>query len=85
MYFVYVIRSEIVGYFYIGFTEEPAARLKAHNKGNDISTRAGRPWEIIYLEGYLHKSDALHREKFLKSGSGYRYLRKQLHNYLDGL
>ena len=37
---------------------------------------------LIYFEGYLVKEDALGREKFLKSGSGYKYLHKQLKHYL---
>lgn len=82
MYFVYVIQSEIIQHLYIGFTEDPKARLAAHNKGDNISTHTGRPWRLIYLEAYLHKQDALNREKFLKSGSGHRYINKQLHHFL---
>ncbi len=35
-----------------------------------------------YYEAYLNKMDAIGREKFLKSGSGRRYINKQLKNYL---
>lgn len=84
MYYVYVIESQIDKTHYIGFTEnEPPKRLKAHNDGKVPSSRNKRPWKIIYLEGYLHKKDALAREKFLKSGSGYRFIKKQLKYYLS--
>ena len=36
----------------------------------------------MYAELYLNKSDALGREKFLKSGSGHRFLKNQLRNHL---
>ena len=83
MYFVYVLQSQIHQKFYIGFTENPAQRLREHNTGDNTSTKHGRPWQLIYLEGYLNKLDALHREKFLKSGSGHHYLAKQLQNYFQ--
>ena len=37
---------------------------------------------LIYYEAYLEEEDALGREKFLKSGSGRRFLKKQLRHYL---
>lgn len=40
-------------------------------------------WKLIYYETYLHKMDAIRREKFLKSGSGWRFLKKQLSNYMN--
>jgi len=42
----------------------------------------GGEWKLIYAEAYLHKDDAMGREKFLKSGSGRKFLKKQLKNYL---
>ncbi len=81
MYYIYVLQSLSTQELYIGFTQNPKKRLKTHNKGSNVSTKAGRPWRIIYLEGYLDKQDALGRELFLKSGSGRRYLNKQLAHY----
>lgn len=49
------------------------------------STKFRKPLELIYYEAYLNSNDALGREKFLKSGSGHRYLTKQLKNYIAGL
>ena len=40
-----------------------------------------KPWRLIYYEAYTIKEDAINREKFLKSGSGKRYLDKQLKEY----
>ena len=86
MYYVYVLRSKIDHKLYIGFTKDnPIIRLKYHNDGRVNSTKHRRPLEIIYFEAYLNKFDALDREKFLKGGSGHRYLKKQLKNYLNDI
>lgn len=77
-YVVYVIRSKKLDRWYIGFTSNLAERLKRHNQGAVIATKTGKPWEIIYAEMYRDKRDAMGRETFLKSGSGWKYLKKQL-------
>ena len=82
MHYVYVLLSQKDRKFYIGLTEDIKQRVSAHNGGNVESTRFRRPWELIYYEFYLEKSDAIGREGFLKSGSGHRYIEKQLKNYL---
>jgi predicted GIY-YIG superfamily endonuclease len=41
------------------------------------TTRHGH-YQLIYYESYRNKADALGRERFLKGGSGRKYLRKQL-------
>ena len=64
MYYVYLIVSE-EGDKYIGFTEDPKKRLKAHNEGKSVFTRY-QQWKIAYLEAYLVKKEALVREKRLK-------------------
>ena len=81
-YFVYVLESKQDQSWYIGFSTNIKDRLQAHNSGKNLSTRSKRPWKIIYFEGYLDKRDALGREKFLKSGSGHTYLKKQMKNFL---
>lgn len=58
---------------YIGYTKHLFQRLKTHNSGKVTSTKKYRPWKIIYAEAYLNKIDATKREKFLKSGSGWKF------------
>ena len=81
MYFVYVLESETTKKWYIGYTTSIEQRLDAHNNGKNISTAHGGPWKLLYYEAYLEKMDALGREKFLKSGAGHRFLKKQLAHY----
>ncbi|MCK4540209.1 GIY-YIG nuclease family protein [Candidatus Parcubacteria bacterium] len=56
---------------------------QATKNGFAISRQAMKNnWKLIYYEAYIEKQDAIGREKFLKSGSGRKYLNKQLRNYL---
>jgi len=83
MYNVYLLESVESGRWYIGYTPSPIKeRLIKHNSGIVISTRPFMPWKLIYSESYLNRKDATGREKFLKSGTGRKYLKKQLSNYL---
>lgn len=78
MFCVYVLRSASDSGFYIGYSTNLRARLRQHREGASISTAHRGPWTLIYCEAYLDRADALGREKYLKSGSGRRFLRTQL-------
>ena len=83
MYYVYLLESTIDHSWYIGFTPDgPFKRLRKHNEKQVYYTKRKAPWEVIYFEAYLERSDSLSREKFLKSGAGRAFLKKQLKNYL---
>ena len=82
-YYVYLLQSLKDKSLYIGFTENLGSRLQEHNSGGNASTKKSIPYDLIYFEGYKNKADALGREKFLKSGSGWRYLKKQLAHFLS--
>ncbi len=83
MFYVYVIESESSGSWYIGYSTDVLARVEKHNQNGNTSTSNRGPWNLIYFEAYLNKDDALGREKFLKSGSGWRFLKKQMSHYLQ--
>ncbi|MBI4654512.1 MAG: GIY-YIG nuclease family protein [Nitrospirae bacterium] len=58
-------------------------RFAEHNSGKVESTINRRPIQLIYYEAYIEKTDAENREIFLKSGSGKRYLKKQMKVYFE--
>ena len=79
MYKVYVIEDQISGMLYVGFTTDLERRILEHKNGfGGETTKGAHIWKLIYAEAYVSKNDALGREKFLKGGSGRRYLKKQL-------
>lgn len=83
MYYVYILQSFIDNSFYIGFSPDLRNRLVKHNKKQVVSTKDKAPWKLIYYEAYLHRQDATGRERFLKSGSGWKLFKRQLMHYLS--
>ncbi|MGI9086964.1 MAG: GIY-YIG nuclease family protein [Chthoniobacterales bacterium] len=55
-----------------------------HNAGLVTSTKTRVPFELVYWEGCLNRSDAAQREKYLKTAWGKRYLKTRLRRYLTG-
>ena len=74
--FVYVIRSEKDGRFYVGMTENIQRRLKEHNSGRTRSTKGYRPWRVVFTEEYPNRTEARKREKYLKSGVGKEFIKE---------
>ena len=83
MYYTYLLESLIDKGWYIGYSTDLKKRFASHNKGENSATKKKRPWKLIYYEAYTDQLDAKKRERFLKSGSGRRFLKKQLENYLN--
>ena len=77
MFFVYVLRSTVNGNFYVGMTEDVIARIVRHNRGDNKSTKAHRPWELFFFEEYPTRIEARKREVYLKGGSGKEYIKKK--------
>jgi putative endonuclease len=74
---VYVIRSE-EGFNYTGMTEDLPKRLNEHNnKSLSFWTKRGTNWKLVYSEVFDNKTDAIIKEKWLKSGVGREFLKKK--------
>ncbi len=82
VFYVYLLESPEDKSWYIGYSDNLKRRISEHNSGKGCRTTKTKKWKLIYFEGYLDKFDALGRERFLKSGSGHRFIKKQLANYL---
>lgn len=75
MFTIYVLKSLRNEKRYIGYSSKSAElRLKEHNSGSNIFTRQNKPFVLIYSEEWQTKTEAIKREKFLKSGQGRKYL-----------
>jgi len=83
-YITYVLQSKLDKNFYVGYTTNLRKRLEEHNSGKVKSTNSRRPFDLIYYEVCHNQTDSLHREKYLKSSYGKRYIKNRLKNYLTG-
>lgn len=83
MYYVYILQSEKDKSLYIGYSSDLKTRLVKHNEKQVASTKDKVPFKLIYYEAYLERKDATGREKFLKSGAGWRFIKKQLKYYFE--
>jgi putative endonuclease len=80
MFYVYVLWSDKLQKRYVGITENIEKRIDEHNRGCNRFTKGGIPWILIHTEDYSSKSEALKRERFLKSGVGRAWLDSFLKN-----
>jgi putative endonuclease len=82
MYYVYILRSEKDKSLYIGYTSNLKQRFDEHNAGKSPATKPFRPYKLIFYEAFLNRIDAKNREVYLKSGWGWRTIKKLLKNQL---
>ena len=85
MQFVYVLRSLKDKNFYVGRTEDLKQRFTEHNSGKVSSTKDRRPLKLVYCEISVNVRDAAHREIYLKTACGKRYLKSRLKHDLEDI
>ena len=84
MEYVYILRSLTDTNFYVGTTNNLQQRFAKHSEGSVPSTKDRRPLKLIYYEACLNRTDAMRREKYLKTAWGKRYIKNRLRDYLTG-
>lgn len=82
MHGVYILRSKKDATLYVGYSSDVKKRVEEHQKGRVFTTRNKRPLEVIYCELYKNRKDAMHREKYFKTGWGRAYITRILKNTL---
>ena len=75
IYSVYVLYSAKHQKHYTGFTSELNKRLLSHNSLGKGWTARYRPWVIIHTKEFEEKNDAMHYEKWLKTGVGRDFIK----------
>ena len=67
MHTTYILFSEKLQKFYIGFTSgSMLVRLQKHLMNKSGFTSKAKDWKIVFTETFNEKSDAMRREKELK-------------------
>jgi len=75
MWYVYALKSVNRNYIYVGLTNNVERRLNEHNKGYNKTTKPYLPFVLIYSESFETRSQARFKEKYLKGGSGKKFLK----------
>ena len=75
MWYTYAIKSEKRNYIYVGLTNNIDRRIKEHNKGYNKTTKPYSPFILIYEREFQTRLEARKHEKYLKTGSGRKYLK----------
>lgn len=80
-FYIYVLLSLKNGELYVGFSNDLKQRIEEHNQGLNVSTKRYMPWKLIYYEACLNQTDAMRRERYLKTNKGARLLKRRLKEY----
>jgi putative endonuclease len=70
MYYVYILRFEKTGRHYVGQTQDLQKRLQKHRQDKTKSVKNRGSFEIVYVERFATRAQAMRREKEIKSYKG---------------
>jgi putative endonuclease len=84
-YYVYVLRGEKDGSFYIGHTADLDERIQRHNRGRSSYTKTKLPWKLIYQEEFLSRSEVMKREMEIKRMKSREYIERLVRASRAGL
>lgn len=78
MNIVYILTSKkYPARYYIGVTQDLERRIREHNNGDSLYTKRYMPWELQTYIIFRNKARAEEFEKYLKSGSGFAFLKRR--------
>lgn len=78
MWYAYILESEKDDKHYIGSSNDLKRRIEENNNGNVESTSARRPLRLVSYIAVETEEQARSLEKFLKSGSGFSFIKKRI-------
>ncbi len=76
MNFLYILKSDKNGRYYVGSTNNIERRLREHNSGKTISLKHLRPLTLVFKQTYAHLEDAKKIEQKLKKAKSRNILKK---------
>jgi putative endonuclease len=82
-YYTYVLKCTLPSgksTLYVGHTSDLKKRIYDHQTKSTKTTKMFDQIELVYYEACRSKTDAIRRERQLKTGFGRGYLKKRLEN-----
>ena len=80
VYYLYILYSATADIYYIGHTNDLGRRMSEHNSCDAGWTKYHQPWALVFREEFVRRSDAMKREKYLKSFKS----KERIRQYIDG-
>ena len=81
IFWVYVLFSKTAEKRYVGQTDDLDRRVREHNDPSHnpmkFTSKHPGPWVLVYSEQFETRSEAMRRERWLKSGQGRAWLDAQ--------
>jgi len=77
-WFVYILKSSIKDFIYVGLTNDLTRRMYEHEAGLVQSTKAYRPLIQVAYVAVPTERKARELEKYFKTGSGKAVLKKRI-------
>ena len=74
MFVLYILYSEKLDRYYVGYTNDFERRLSEHNRMKGKYTDIGIPWMLVYFENYPDKKSAMARERFIKGRKSKQFI-----------
>ncbi len=78
MWFVYILKSQVSDFIYIGSTNDLERRLSEHNELKSPSTKPYAPFEIVAYVAVKTEAKARELEQYFKTGSGKAILKNRI-------
>ena len=80
-YHVYILRSQTIGRYYCGHTDDLARRIHQHNDPNYHGSRTTKvfqgPWELVWSQAFESRRGAMETERRVKKRGIGRFLKDQ--------
>ncbi len=80
MYYVYILKSNKDGGYYIGSTLHLEDRIQRHLEGRSLATKNRRPLQVVYLKKYPTKTQATKAELYIKRQKSKKYIENLVKN-----
>jgi putative endonuclease len=81
VYYVYILQIKKTGRYYIGQTKDLTKRLERHSRGETKSVKNRGKFDVVYVEGCSSRSEAMRREREIKSYKGGKAFKRLLSDF----
>ncbi len=80
---VYILKSDSAGKYYVGQTADLGKRIEAHRSGKSRYTRAAADWYLVYKREYDTRTQAQKVENFIKRQKSRIFIEKMISGEID--